>query len=558
MKQSFFKAFLCAVVSFWGTQQSMAQNVAFESSNLPIVIIHTDQAINADEKVPGTMKIINNGVGEINHIDDVPNDYDGNIGIKWRGNSSLSFNQKKYTIETWDAEGNDLDVSLLGMPAEADWVLLAPYNDVSCVRDVFAFYMWNEMGHWGPRTQMCEVVVNGEYVGVYALCERIKRGKNRIDISKLKAEDIEGRDVTGGYILRIDAYDDEDETFTSVVNGIQVQQTWSWGGMTSTVVEAPITWTIYYPKKEDIQPEQRAYIQDYVNQAELAIQADNFADPEEGYAHFIDAASFVDYFIHTEVSLNADGFKRSAYYYKEKDKKDGSVGKLFAGPVWDFNLAYGNCNFCNANKVTSWVYEGCETNPTPVMWQRLLEDPTFRNAVKTRYTQLRQTILSEASIDAFLDSYAELLDEAKDRQLTKYKEVLKSDNPWDFGPTSFFAAYRVSSYEEEISIVKDWFRQRLAFLDANLPGEYVEETDAILPLHYNDLSVQHEGSTVLVRSDKPLVRIDVVNALGAILATQHVGGGQECVVDLSHTGHGLRIIVCYAADGDMVSRAVMQ
>lgn len=559
MKQSFFKAFLCAVVSFWGTQQSMAQNVAFESSNLPIVIIHTDQAINADEKVPGTMKIINNGVGEINHIDDVPNDYDGNIGIKWRGNSSLSFNQKKYTIETWDAEGNDLDVSVLGMPAEADWVLLAPYNDVSCVRDVFAFNLWNEMGHWGPRTRMCEVMVNGDYKGVYAFCERIKRDKNRIDISKLKPEDTEGRDVTGGYILRIDAYDEaEDETFQSVVNGIQVQQVWNWGGMTTTTIEAPVTWTIYYPKKEDIQPEQHAYIQDYVNQTELSIQAENFADPVEGYARFIDVPSFVDYFIHTELSLNADGFKRSAYYYKDKDKKDGTVGKLFAGPVWDFNLAYGNCSFCNANKVTSWVYEGCETNPTPTMWRRLLEDPAFSNAVKTRYTLLRQTILSEEAIDAFLDSYAALLDEAKDRQLARYKEILKSDNPWDFGPTSFFAAYRVSSYEEEISIVKDWFRQRLAFLDANLPGEYVEETDAILPLHYNDLSVQHEGSTVLVRSDKPLVRIDVVNALGAILATQHVGGGQECVVDLSHTGHGLRIIVCYAADGDMVSRAVMQ
>jgi hypothetical protein len=314
MKQSFFKAFLCAVVSFLGTQQSMAQNVAFESSNLPIVIIHTDQAINADEKVPGTMKIINNGVGEINHIDDVPNDYDGNIGIKWRGNSSLSFNQKKYTIETWDAEGNDLDVSVLGMPAEADWVLLAPYNDVSCVRDVFAFNLWNEMGHWGPRTRMCEVMVNGDYKGVYAFCERIKRDKNRIDISKLKPEDTEGRDVTGGYILRIDAYDEaEDETFQSVVNGIQVQQVWNWGGMTTTTIEAPVTWTIYYPKKEDIQPEQHAYIQDYVNQTELSIQAENFADPVEGYARFIDVPSFVDYFIHTELSLNADGFKRSAY-----------------------------------------------------------------------------------------------------------------------------------------------------------------------------------------------------------------------------------------------------
>lgn len=418
MKQ-FYKALCTMMLPFAIHTSASAQSVTFTSSNLPIVIIQTEQAINADEKVRGTMKIINNGVGETNHVTDTPNDYDGYIGIKWRGESSLNFNQKKYTIETWDEAGNDIDVSLLGMPEEADWVLLAPYNDVSMVRDVFAYYMWNEMGHWGPRTQMCEAVVNGEYMGVYALCERIKRNKNRIDISKLKPEDIEGRDVTGGYILRIDAYDEEDETFQSKVKGIQVQQNWGWGGTTTTTIEAPITWTIYYPKKEDIQPEQRAYIQDYVDQTEQAIQADNFADPEEGYAHFINVESFVDYFIHTELSLNADGFKRSAYYYKEKDKKDGSVGKLFAGPVWDFNLAYGNCSFCNANKVESWVYEGCETNPTPVMWRRLLEDPTFRNAVKCRYLALRQTILSEESIDAFLDSYAALLDEAKDRQFAE-------------------------------------------------------------------------------------------------------------------------------------------
>ena len=118
--------------------QANADDVTFTSSNLPIVIIQTDQAINAETKVRGTMKIICNGEGEINHISDAANDYDGYIGIKWRGESSLNFNQKKYTIETRDALDNDTAVSLLGMPEEADWVLLAPYNDVSMVRDVFA------------------------------------------------------------------------------------------------------------------------------------------------------------------------------------------------------------------------------------------------------------------------------------------------------------------------------------------------------------------------------------------------------------------------------------
>lgn len=527
-----------------------ADNVNFTSSNLPIVIIETQQAINADEKVMGTMKIINNGEGQVNNVTDTPNDYDGHVGIKLRGESSLNFNQKKYTIETWDELGNDTAVSLLGMPEEADWVLLAPYNDVSMVRDVYAYYLWNAMGHWGPRTQMCEVMVNGEYVGVYALCESIKRDKNRVDINKLKPDDIAGRDVTGGYIVRIDAVDPDDETFVSKVKGIQRQ--WSWTGMTT--VESDIIWTIYYPKKKDLQPEQKAYIQSYVDSAELTIQSDEFADPVQGYAQLIDVASFVDYFIHTELSLNADGFKRSAYYYKDKDHKDGSRGLLFAGPVWDFNLAYGNCNFCNANNVLSWVYQGCETNPTPTMWRRLLEDPAFSNAVKTRYTALRQGILSEDSINLFLDSYAALLDEAQERQLKKYKEILKSDNPWDFSPTSFFAAYRVSSYAEEIATVKNWFHQRLMFLDQHLPGEVVENGIRDIPFH--DVGVRMNGHSVTIFSPHPLVRVDVVNAAGTCYLTRKCHGDSTVELPLDTLPHGMHIVVCYGADGSMISKNV--
>ena len=234
--------------------QAQADNVTLTTSDLPIVIIKTDAEINADAKIPGTMQIIDNGSGQTNSVSDTPNGFDGHIGIKLRGESSLNFNQKKYTIETWDAQGNDSTVSIFGMPEESDWVLLAPYNDVSMVRDVYAFALWNEMGHWGPRTRMCEVIVNNDYRGVYAFCERIKRDKNRVDISKLKPEDISGRDLTGGYIVRIDAYDEEDLTFQSKVPGIQ-KSAWTWGG--NQQQEAPVTWTIYYPKKEDIVEPQR-------------------------------------------------------------------------------------------------------------------------------------------------------------------------------------------------------------------------------------------------------------------------------------------------------------
>ena len=465
------------------------------ADGLPAIAITTSTPLNAQQKVAAHMKT---------------DDYDGPIGIKLRGNSSLAFNQKKYTLETRDADGKDLDVSLLGLPAHSEWVLLAPYNDVSMLRDPLAFKLWRDMGHWGPRTVMCEVTVDGDYRGIYIFSEAIKRGTDRVNINKLKKSDISGRDVTGGYLLRIDTFNEDDATFTSKVPGIGE------GNMSSQVI-----WSCIYPKKKNLQPEQMAYIESYVDTVEQVIQSDDFADPERGYARYIDVPSFVDYFIHTELSLNADGYKRSAYFYKEKLHADGTGGKLVAGPVWDYNLAYGNCNFANANNLEAWCFEGASNNPTPAMWQRLLQDPNFRKAVKQRYQQLRKGPLSTDALNAYIDSQAKLLSKAADHHFQTYPELLVSEerkqqlqqNPqggfpfggggfpfggggfppmgegfppmgggfppmgegfppmgggFQFDGAGMFAAYRVSSYEEEIGVLKKWLADRLAFLDRNI------------------------------------------------------------------------------------------
>ena len=365
------------------------------------ISITVDERLNPQHKVPGHM---------------TADGYDGSIGIKLRGNSSLGFNQKKYTIELRDTAGHDTEAALMGMPPHSDWVLLAPYNDVSAVRDPLAFHLWREMGHWGPRTRMAELTLNGEYRGLYILSEAIKKGLERVNIAKLKKTDLEGRDVTGGYILRIDTYDEDDVTFVSKVPGIGD------GIMTSQVV-----WSCIYPKKEKLQPQQLAYIQNFVDSAELVIQSDCFADPVHGYARYIDVPSFVDYFIHSELSLNADGYKRSAYFYKEKLHSDGTGGKLVAGPVWDYNLAYGNANFSNANNLEAWCFEGASNSPTPALWQRLLQDPAFRKAVKVRYQELRKSVLSNSAINAYLDRHAQLIAPCIGRHFELYPELLVSE-----------------------------------------------------------------------------------------------------------------------------------
>lgn len=482
-------------------------DVEFTSSNLPIVIIQTEgKTLTNREKSGATMKIIDNGKKR-NKITDPANGYDGNIKIKLRGNSSLFFDQKRFTFETVTSEGKANDVELLGMPADNDWVLLAPYNDVSMMRDAFAFDMWNNMGHWAPHTRYCEVVMNGKYIGVYTLCEKIKRGKNRIDIAKLTAKDTTGIDITGGYIVRVDPPDEGEKSFTSDVPGIMNTNVGGMfggfgggmGGFGGMGGRATVTWTIFYPKSSKLTDKQQEYISDYVKTVEKVIQSDEFADPVNGYAKYIDVESFVDYFIHTELSLNADGLKRSTYFYKTKQNEDGTGGKLYAGTVWDYNLAYGNCNFANANNIEAWVYEGSETNPTPAMWKRLTEDPAFMAKVKARWKELRKGYLSIESINRFIDEHAAQLQEAQARQYTKYSDLLvpKREDGQNVqgqqnggfggfggfgggfpggggfggfgggGAAGMFSAYTVSSYDEEIGILKKWFADRIAFLDKN-------------------------------------------------------------------------------------------
>ena len=208
------------LLTFKVSAQGSYQSSDVLKTNLPIVLIDVNEQLTNTEKRPAHMRVIYSEGKRQYSSDDKTYEYDGAIGIKLRGNSSLSFPQKKYTLETRDDKGEATDVSLMGMPSEHDWVLLAPYTDVSMLRDAFAFQLWNDMGHWAPRVRMCEVIVNGKYAGIYALSESIKRGEHRVNVNKLKKTDTEGRDITGGYLLRIDTYNEKDATFTSEIPGI--------------------------------------------------------------------------------------------------------------------------------------------------------------------------------------------------------------------------------------------------------------------------------------------------------------------------------------------------
>ena len=414
-----------------------------ETVYLPLIEITTNETIVDEPKVRSSMKITED--------DEVT--YDGIAGIEIRGASSQMFDKKSYGLETWDDNNEDINVSLLGMPEEEDWVLHGPYSDKSLMRNKLIYDLSGDMGRYASRTKFVELFINGDYKGVYVFMEKLKRDKNRIDISKLNPDENSGEDLTGGYILKIDkiAGNNLGEGYNDL-NSFASKVPPPFAG------DGEIRFLYEYPDAEDISMEQKAYIQEYVHGFEQALGSEEFRDPDQGYAAFIDVDSFVDFFILTEISNNVDGYRLSTFMHKDKN------GKLAMGPIWDFNLAFGNADYCGGGDTDKWAYRFNERCPgdfwaVPFWWYRLLEDPDFVQKLKDRWSSLRGTVLSEQAILQRIASYESGMEElgAIDRNFSRWGIL----GQWIW-PNNFVG----TSYAAERDYLEEWVKDRLGWLDS--------------------------------------------------------------------------------------------
>ncbi len=386
-------------------------------------------------------------------------DYEGMIGIEIRGSSSTMFDKKSYGLETRDADDMDLDTSIYGMPIEEDWILNGPYSDKSLIRNVLIYDISNNMGRYASRTKLCELYINSDYKGVYVFMEKLKRDKERIDVNKLKLDEIEGEDLTGGYILKIDKTSGNGGFPFDYTNYNSIASAYNTEGQLTSI---PQTHFLYeYPNEVNIRLEQRDYISNYMKEFESALAGSNFMDPESGYRKYIDVESFVDYLILNEFAHNPDAYRLSTYLYKDKN------GLLNIGPIWDFNIAFGNSDFCEGGEPNNWVFNYNNYCPDDAWlvhfwWKRLLSDPFFSSKVKTRYQELRTGVLSTSSVNATIDNYANQLIEtgAAYRNYQKYK--ILNTYVW---PNRNVAG----TYDAEIAYLKSWISQRTSWLDTNVP-----------------------------------------------------------------------------------------
>lgn len=368
------------------TEFSPLVQAVYVEPTLPIVRITTDgfaPVLNKDDYVHGAMTIDPNG-------SDVAA-YSGTLGIKGRGNSTWGFPKKPYRLKL------DTKSPIMGIASNKDWVLLANYLDKSQLRTWAASQISEATDlDWTPQYRFVEVVFNGQYQGVYQLTEAIKPGSNRVDIEEMEPEDNEGLAVTGGYLMELDARLEENH-----------EPGWRTSRQIPVVVKEP----------DPMTPQQRNYIQGFVQGFEDALFSPGYRDPVTGYASRLDVDSFIDNWIVLELTRNGDAYWSSTYF-----SKDRGEDQLVFGPVWDFDHSMGSTASTRQLPPEGWF-----ARDNSIWVRRLFTDPAFVQRAEDRWAAFAPAF---AALPAQIEALGESLRPAIDNDAARWSYTLgPSDEP---------------------------------------------------------------------------------------------------------------------------------
>ena len=411
------------------------------SSNLPLVIINTfGKGLSHETKVPVSVRFIDRGAGGRAVLTAVP-DFDGRALVNIRGHSSLQFPKHSYTLRTRDEAGDGLKTAILGFPKDSDWVLYAPYPDKTLMRDVLAYELSNKIGQYAPRTRFVEVFISRSghrlnrrhYAGVYVFEEKIKRGAGRVNIEKLGPSDRTEPAISGGYIFKKDHEESQAGAGFTTSRGIR----------------------FFYvePKENRLTEEQKSWLTGYLNQFERILYGPTFEDPIHGYSAYIDSDSFIDLHWIIELSKNIDGYRLSNYLHKDRN------GRLKMGPIWDWNLSFGNANYMDGWTPDGWYWPQVRDRDYP-WFRRLFKDPDFKQKYVDRWWQLRTNQFAVSNVLARVDELAFQLEEAQARNFKRWHIMGQPVWPnWYVG----------NSFAEEVNWLKQWIDRRIAWIDSQFP-----------------------------------------------------------------------------------------
>jgi hypothetical protein len=427
------------------------------TSNIPVLVIDNFSGGNipSDPLQPAFLAVYEPGAGGRTSFSSAAN-IASRIGIKRRGSSTAGDPKGSYSMETWDERSVDKNVSLLGMPADSDWVLYAPYSfDLALMRNPFMYRLSNQIGRYAVRTEFCEVYVNtgggrvnsADYQGVYVFMERIKRGEDRVDVERLTASDVTAPRVTGGYMCKIDRLDPGDGGFSA-------------GGFT-------LGWV--YPNEPNVVPTQETYFAGYIN--DMVASLTN-RDPVNGYARYIDQDAWIDHHLLNVLAKNVDALRLSTYMYKGRNDKYGF------GPIWDFDRSI-NSTDGRDDSPTTWDGTGDGTRYFSYpWWVTLFADPEFTQRYHDRWAELRQTYFSTASMNSLLDSMSGEISEASARNFQKWPLI------------------QASQWPSQVNVMKSWLSQRATWID----GQFL-----VPPSFSRPAGQVPAGSVLAITSTQPTI-----------------------------------------------------
>ncbi|MFT3800030.1 MAG: CotH kinase family protein [Burkholderiaceae bacterium] len=338
--------------------------------------------------------------------------------IRGRGNSTWDLDKKPYRLKL------DKAAALLGLPAEKDWVLLANHIDKTLLRNDLSFCMGRLLGFdFTPASRHVEVTLNGDYVGVYQLTEQIETGPHRVDID----EDENQTDPAAlAFLLEIDWRRDEEFTFLSAHDNVP------------------------YMVKTDTTATQAPLIENYVNSLETALYDSRLLDENDGYGRWLDASTLIDMYLVNELSRNGDAFTASAYAWR------AGQGLLKFGPLWDFDIAYGNANYTNPTTglLVDETAQGWWANQFGYIQRLLAADPDFRRHVAARWAFLRGRL---AGLQTFIDDGAQHLDAAQGRNFSRWPILNQT--------IAVNHVIHGGTYAGEVDFLHTWLNDRATWLD---------------------------------------------------------------------------------------------
>ncbi|WP_435832647.1 CotH kinase family protein [Micromonospora wenchangensis] len=425
-----------------GTAMYVAQNVA-TAHDLPVVLLDSYGAGKPGrEYLDATAMVFEPGGGGTTSLAATPT-VATRAGFHLRGQSSASFEKTPYRVELRGNDNDDADYPVLGMPADSDWVLRGPFSDKALIREALVYDLGREMGMPAPRYRFVEFYLNtdaapvaaGDYMGVYMLVETIKNSKNRLDLKQLDEDDLTLPKIQGGYIWSFEWLAAEEPTLTCT-------------GAAATC------WNYLEVRDPSpLQAPQRDWLRGYVQEFHDVLRAPNSADPVTGYRKYIDVDSFVDQMVLNELSREMDSYIRSAYFYKDRDTK------IFAGPLWDYDLTFGVGGYFGNDQTAGWQYQQTRQPLANDWFPQLVRDPAFVNQLRSRWQTLRRGPLADTALQTRINALAAPLTNAAQRNFQRWPNLTAPMVGPFYTPTA-------STWQGQVQAMRDWMLRRAAWLDS--------------------------------------------------------------------------------------------